>query len=532
MAIEKFFLANEIQEGRRIVNLKQALRVVRLIPRDQGDASGLGCGKFLGSVAQRAFAVDGLRDGGGQVMRFKLSERSGENLLRPAERAQELSGHAGAQAGREGERQPAEISVEVIQSGRSVRVRWRTCQVSTSRRCCEAWAREVRIRARMAPNGGTVRRERWMIGAAGLFIVGGSARVFVAAAQQPVASASASPSMWSVMTSGVDTNLRGLSVVAPVAGRTGAAVVVWASGSNGVILKSVDSGKNWERVTVPGAEELDFRGVRAFSTASAYVMSSGEGDKSRIYKTDDGGATWKMQFTDTRPTFFLDAIACDGELKCAALSDPVDGKLLIVRTTDGENWQIAPGDAMPVALKDEGAFAASNSSLRLLRGAGRQHDMAQLVFATGGVSGARVFFSPDFGKSWTVTDTPMAGGNASSGIFSVLRTGVTVVLVGGDYKKPESAEKTAAYSTDGGKSYMLAATGPSGYRSGVAIAGARRLVAVGPGGSDLSDDGGRTWKRADATALNGVESVAGGRGREVWAVGPKGTVVRMTPSGK
>jgi photosystem II stability/assembly factor-like uncharacterized protein len=183
-------------------------------------------------------------------------------------------------------------------------------------------------------------------------------------------------------------------------------------------------------------------------------------------------------------------------------------------------------------LKDEGAFAASNSSLRLLRGAGRQHDLLQLVFATGGVSGARVFFSPDFGKSWTVTDTPLAGGNASSGVFSILRSGATDVIVGGDYKKPDSADKSAAYSTDGGKIYELAATGPSGYRSGVAIVDARRLVAVGPGGSDISDDGGKTWKRVDATALNGVESIAIGRGREVWAVGPKGTVVRMTPSGK
>ena len=76
-------------------------------------------------------------------------------------------------------------------------------------------------------------------------------------------------------------------------------------GANGVVLKSTDGGKNWERIAVPGGDELDFCGVRAFSSAAAYVMSSGSGEKSKIFKTIDGGATWKMQFTDTRPAFFL-----------------------------------------------------------------------------------------------------------------------------------------------------------------------------------------------------------------------------------
>ena len=170
------------------------------------------------------------------------------------------------------------------------------------------------------------------------------------AARQADSSAPKAVAVWSVMTSGIDTDLRGLSVVAPPRGAAGAAVI-WASGSSGVVLKSIDGGKNWERIAVPGGEELDFRGVRAFSSAAAYAMSSGPGDKSKIFKTTDGGATWKMQFTDTRAAFFLDAIVCDGEIRCVALSDPVDGKFVIVRTTDGETWQIAPSAGMPDARR-------------------------------------------------------------------------------------------------------------------------------------------------------------------------------------
>ena len=41
--------------------------------------------------------------------------------------------------------------------------------------------------------------------------------------------------------------------------------VVWASGSNGVILKSLDRGKTWQRLHVAGGDALDFRGIVAFN---------------------------------------------------------------------------------------------------------------------------------------------------------------------------------------------------------------------------------------------------------------------------
>jgi photosystem II stability/assembly factor-like uncharacterized protein len=331
---------------------------------------------------------------------------------------------------------------------------------------------------------------------------------------------------WSVVTSGIDTNLRGLSVVSPPRGAAGA-LVVWASGSNGVVLKSTDGGKNWERIAVPGGDELDFRGVRAFSSAAAYVMSSGSGDKSKMFKTIDGGATWKMQFTDTRPAFFLDAIACDGEMKCVALSDPVDGKFVIVRTTDGETWQIAPSTGMPDAHKDEGAFAASNSSLAIFRNS-KRGDARSLAFATGGPNGARLFQSADFGETWTAMDTPLAGGNAAAGIFSLLRLAGNgeFVVVGGDYKNPTNAEHTAAISSDGGKQFALASAQPAGYRSSVAFVGGAGLLAAGPGGADESEDGGEHWKPAELTGMNVLASVPVRGGVQIWAAGAKGTIER------
>src|SRR5262249_43993415 len=141
-----------------------------------------------------------------------------------------------------------------------------------------------------------------------------------------VFSGRAAAQSWKVQTSGIDTNLRAVSAV-NVSGKKGAPTsAVWASGSNGVVLRSLDEGKSWQQLRVEGGEALDFRGLVAFSDKTAYLMSSGEGEKSRIYKTTDGGETWKLQYSDNRKEFFLDTIACISEKACLALGDPISGK--------------------------------------------------------------------------------------------------------------------------------------------------------------------------------------------------------------
>ncbi len=237
--------------------------------------------------------------------------------------------------------------------------------------------------------------------------------------------ASAQTAVWVVQTSGISTNLRGVSV-ARFAVPSGTPVV-WASGSNGVILRSDDRGTNWKRLHVDGADSLDFRGIFAIDEKTAYTMSSGEGEKSRIYKTLDGGETWEMQYTDKRPAFFLDDIVCFTESYCFALGDPINGKFLILATEDGKHWHELPRDNMPEIIPGEGAFAASGTSL-VTYGA---HD---IYFGTGGGATARVFYSLNRGKTWTVSDTPLAAGNASSGVFSVVRVNDNVIAVGGDYR--------------------------------------------------------------------------------------------------
>jgi photosystem II stability/assembly factor-like uncharacterized protein len=325
---------------------------------------------------------------------------------------------------------------------------------------------------------------------------------------------------WRVQTSDMDTNLRGVSAVYVQNARGVPTPVVWASGSNGVILRSLDEGETWKRLHVAGGDALDFRGIVAVSDTTAYVMSSGEGEKSGIYKTSDGGETWNLQYTDKRKEFFLDSIACLSEKRCFALGDPIEGKFLLMETMDGEHWNALPSDRMPGALPGEGAFAASNTCLAV--------SDEEILFGTGGPV-ARVFRSSDWGRTWTAVETPIAHANASSGIFSISRRksggAITVVVVGGDYKHPKRASTVAAASEDGGKTWKLSKRQPGGFRSAASSLSKPTFVTVGPNGEEISEDRGVHWKRTDSLNLNALAILDD---QHAWAVGPHRTIARFT----
>lgn len=310
----------------------------------------------------------------------------------------------------------------------------------------------------------------------------------------------------------VDTSasFRGLSVVNEK--------VIWASGTGGTVIRTVDGGKKWNVIQVPDAAKLDFRDIEAFDANTAYILSIGNGESSRIYKTTNGGKTWNLQFKNTNEKAFFDAIACLNSSICIAMSDPVGGNFLLVRTLDGEHWEST--NRSPAAKDGEAAFAASGTCLIWPSG-----DRAFLV--SGGVHARvhRAFARDDtLGLSWDVSEVQFAQGSQGSGIFSIaMFDSENGVIVGGNYEKPNEANDNLAFTTDGGKTWKLR-TGLSGYRSGVTYVAKKTIIAVGTNGSDISRDGGKTWNNVGAENLNTVS--AKGK-RAIWAVGPKGGVYNM-----
>ncbi|MGI8668238.1 MAG: WD40/YVTN/BNR-like repeat-containing protein [Aridibacter sp.] len=312
---------------------------------------------------------------------------------------------------------------------------------------------------------------------------------------------------WQRLDVKTDASFRGLDVVSEN--------VIWASGTGGTFIRTVDGGKSWKVGTVEGAEKLDFRDIEAFDANTAYVLSIGNGESSRIYKTIDGGESWKLQFKNTDEKAFFDSIAFWDEKNGMAMSDPVDGKYVLYRTTDGENWTQVSTENMPSVKEGEAAFAASGTCI-ITEG------KSNIWLITGGMD-ARVFYSKDRGKSWKVTDAPIVNGTAGSGIFSiVMRDKKNGIIVGGNYEKPNDITNNLAFTSNGGKSWNLA-KGLNGYRSGVAYIDKNTIIAVGSSGSDISVDGEKTWKNLDKENYNAVQS--SGK-NSTWAVGAKGLVAR------
>jgi photosystem II stability/assembly factor-like uncharacterized protein len=312
---------------------------------------------------------------------------------------------------------------------------------------------------------------------------------------------------------GKEVRLRGISAISDK--------VAWTSGAKGTIARTVDGGDTWQWLTVPGAEALDFRDIDAIDANTAYALSIGPGEASRIFKTVDAGKTWTLQYTNHDPKAFFDAMTFSDANHGVVMSDSVDGHFVIMLTSDGgKTWKRAPAAGLPPALPNEGAFAASGTNIAV---SGSTH----IWIGTGAASKARVLRSTDGGRSWKVSDTPLASG-PSSGIFSIaFRDALHGVIVGGDYKKESEAVDNVAFTSDGGVTWTLAREhGLSGFRSAVAYVGPI-WYALGPSGADMSADDGHTWHDAGGDP-KGLHTFAFARqGKSGWGAGEKGRVVRI-----
>ncbi|GHC67279.1 WD40/YVTN/BNR-like repeat-containing protein [Streptomyces flavofungini] len=173
-------------------------------------------------------------------------------------------------------------------------------------------------------------------------------------------------------------------------------------------------------------------------------------------------------FRNSVPNAFYDCVAFFDDRHGLAVSDPVGGKF---PEGGGSTWRPAPADGMPAATPDDGALATGTCMIA--------HDRRHAWFGTTGTRGGaghnpQVFHTADGGRTWSAADTPIPGG---------FRNSVAWVPGGG-----------------------------------------HTAVAVGPNGSDVSTDGGRSWTRFDRARLLGVNCLPGAG---CWAVGEHGTAARL-----
>ena len=316
---------------------------------------------------------------------------------------------------------------------------------------------------------------------------------------------------WTLQDSGVTSRLRGVSAISEQ--------VAWASGSASTVLRTADGGATWQKLTVT-TDQLDFRDIDAIDARTAYVLSIGNGPASRIYKTTDAGTTWTLQFKNDDPKAFYDAMSFWDADHGIVIGDAIDGQFCIMTTENGGRvWQRVPASALPPALENEGAFAASGTNIAVF---GKNYAW----IGTGAAAKARVLRTSDRGRAWKISETPLLAG-PSAGIFSVaFRDANHGVIVGGDYKKENEAVDNLAVTSDGGVTWTTV-KGLSGFRSAVAyVPGMNVLVAVGPSGTDYSTDDGRSWIRLGAPGFDTLSFARGSINGRVagWAAGARGSL--------
>lgn len=315
-----------------------------------------------------------------------------------------------------------------------------------------------------------------------------------------------------------DSSLRGIHVI----NRD----LAWFSGSNSTVIRTIDGGRSFSVSDLRKATgKSEFRDIETFGEKRAIVL--GSGSPAFILKTENG-VDWKQKYRDDHPKVFFDAFDFWDHKSGIAFSDPIDGKLLLLRTNNaGDSWD--PVLTSPRLLAHEAGFAASGTCLVTQ---GKQFAWIGLGGKPGaGETGyARVLFSRDRGVSWNAAITPIPR-SESAGIFSMVFLNENVgIACGGDYLRPETRRGNLALTFDGGKSWRFP-TGsfPRGYRSCIAatnLNGKTLLIATGTNGTDVSLDQGESWIPVSDQGFHAIAFVPGKSFG--WACGASGKVARFT----
>lgn len=322
---------------------------------------------------------------------------------------------------------------------------------------------------------------------------------------------------WTPQKSNTTASLYGLSIVN--------AKVVWASGTGGTFVHTTDGGETWQVGTVPGGEKLDIRDVYAVDAKTAYLMSIGNGNESRIYKTTDMGKTFSLQYSEQNPKAFLDCMAFWDATHGIVVGDAVDGKAELLTTSDaGAHWTPLRPESLPPAKVGEGSPASGTCIATYSEKNGRQETW-HAWFVTENAS--RVFHTADGGKTWMASETPLVAG-LNRGVFSIAVVDADrLAIVGGDYDHPQIVKANSAYTRDGGRTWKESSRPPAGYRWCVAIVPdtpGPTAFAVGPTGMDYSIDRGKNWDRMNQVDANTTAFADAHHG---WAVGRKGLILRF-----
>ena len=151
-------------------------------------------------------------------------------------------------------------------------------------------------------------------------------------------------------------------------------------------------------------------------------------------------------------------------------------------------------------------------------------------FATGAGPKARVLRSTDRGATWQIAETPLrVRARCRAPIRSRSATRSHGVIVGGDYVEGSRGgrQRSPSRATAERRGSLVKERGLGGFRSVVAfVPGSKStFIAIGPSGTDISLDDGRTWSPVEGP---GFDTFSFAPKRNLgWGSGARGTIGRL-----
>ncbi|MFC4261560.1 WD40/YVTN/BNR-like repeat-containing protein [Ferruginibacter yonginensis] len=270
-----------------------------------------------------------------------------------------------------------------------------------------------------------------------------------------------------ILNSGTKSSLRGLSAINDQ--------IIWVSGSNGTVGKSLDGGITWRWFVVKDFEKAEFRDIEAFDENTAIIIAIAS--PAYILKTTDGGETWKQVYKNAQKDMFLDAIDFYDANNGIVVGDPIDGKLFLAKTIDGGNtWKDISTTIKAKPDSGEAFFASSGTNIKLI-------NKKKFHFVSGGKA------SKYYNSNGAVTVLPLLQGQESTGANSFATNGKKfIAVVGGDFNKKNDRIQNCIFSTDAGKTWKVPTVLPFGYRSCIDYISNSTWITCGLNGVDITSN--------------------------------------------
>jgi photosystem II stability/assembly factor-like uncharacterized protein len=272
--------------------------------------------------------------------------------------------------------------------------------------------------------------------------------------------------------------------------------VIWASGSKGNVVRSINGGESFEWMQVKGYENRDFRAIHAWDEKEALIVAIAS--PAIILKTFDGGMHWEKVYENNDTSMFLDAVSFKDKKLGMVVGDPINDTLFLLTTHDkGDHWSKVNNDYWKSKMiEGEAFFASSNSNL--------VHDFQHTFFVTGGLK-SRLWING------SAINIPMIQGSKSTGANSIAISPNQdqLVIVGGDFTKPNEINKNFVklkrfkYPNTTNKHLSQSTyywkidkntSNVKGYKSSIVFINNKTMITAGTSGVEISKDTGKSWE--------------------------------------